>query len=225
MSRRTRALGFAAAAALCAGLAAAAAGGARSDLASQLGPLQEVVVASAPLPAQRAISARAAGRALELRRIPERFVPPGALGAPAQAVGRAPAVPIAAGGYLLASELRAARASDRRPEPRLGGDRRPVEIAVHGGEPLAGSTGGSRTLVDVVVTTEAGPGGGPGRTYVAAEAVALLDLRPAGPAGADSVLGGPSDDQWLATLALTREEALALIHAQSFARDLRLIAR
>ena len=77
--------------------------------------------------------------------------------------------------------------------------------------------------MDVVVTTEPGPGG-TGRTFVAAGAVALLDLSPAGgeEAGTD-VVPGPQTDSWLATLALTRGEALRLIDAESFARSVRLI--
>ena len=40
---------------------------------------------------------------------------------------------------------------------------------------------------------------------------------------ADDVLGAPPTEAWVATLALTRGQALRLIHAQSFARELRLI--
>jgi hypothetical protein len=94
-----------------------------------------------------------------------------------------------------------------------------VEITVTG----AGALGAATRRVDVVVTTEAGPGGGAGRTYVAARAVDLLDLRPAGGDGATDTLPGPSLDSWTATLALTRGEALRLIQAESFARSLRLI--
>jgi hypothetical protein len=56
---------------------------------------------------------------------------------------------------------------------------------------------------------------------VAAERVELLDLRPGG-IGDDRSLGGGSDS-WVATLGLTRPEALRLIQADSFARSVRLI--
>ncbi|MGH2986646.1 MAG: hypothetical protein ACRDLO_08170, partial [Solirubrobacterales bacterium] len=79
--------------------------------------------------------------------------------------------------------------------------------------------------VDVVVTSEPGPGGGAGRTYVAAEAVALLDLRAGGGADAGDPVTGVGGETWMATLALTREQALRLIHAESFARGVRLIGR
>lgn len=214
------------AAALCAGLAASATGGTETDLEAQLGGLRDAVVTGEPLAAGHRISARVARRSLEVRRIPERFLPPGALTSPAQAIGRSPAVAIAAGGYVLSTELREPRDRSRE-RPRLSGDRRPVEITVHGAEPLAGSSGpgGAGSRVDVVVTTEAAPGGGSGRTYVAAEAVALLDLRAAGGVDSDDALAGPAGEEWIATLALTRSQALTLIHAQSFARDVRLIAR
>ncbi|MFN8161499.1 MAG: hypothetical protein U0R52_10720 [Solirubrobacterales bacterium] len=65
--------------------------------------------------------------------------------------------------------------------------------------------------MDVVVTSEP-TGPGPGRTYVAAPAVALLGLSP-GPGGA------------AATLALTRGQALRLIAAENFARQVTLLPR
>jgi Flp pilus assembly protein CpaB len=100
-----------------------------------------------------------------------------------------------------------------------------VQISVTGTEALA-ATGrdlqGAR--VDVIVTTEPGPGGGRGRTYVAAEGVELLALsQGADAAGVD--LPGPSSATSTATLALTRPEALRLIHAQNFARQVVLIPR
>ena len=75
-----------------------------------------------------------------------------------------------------------------------------------------------------MVTTEPGPTAA-GRTYVAARGVGLLDLRAAGAGSGGDVLAGPESEAWIATLALTRSQALRLIHAQSFARDVRLIGR
>jgi Flp pilus assembly protein CpaB len=158
-----------------------------------------------------------------VRRIPERFVPPGALVAPGQAVGRVAATPIPPGGYVLAAQLRAPRGHrERRRGPQLGAGRTPVEIAVSGAEALAASGGdvtGSR--VDVIVTTEPGPGGGSGRTYIAVKRVRLLAL--AQPGGGDVGLGDQGADAWEATLALTKSEALRLIQAENFARQVRLI--
>ena len=223
MSRRARAIAFGCAALACAGLAATVAHGYRADVEDQLGPLRPVVVARARVPPRRPLAPAAARRLLEVRRVPERFVPPGTLGAPEQAVGRAPAAPIPAGGYVIAAQLRAPqRESTRSRGPLLGAGRRPVEIAVTGAEALAAAgrdpTGAQ---VDVVVTTEPGPGGGNGRTYVAARRVRLLALSQSDGGGGE--LGGGAGDTWQATLALTRSQALRLIQAQNFARQVQLL--
>lgn len=226
MSHRGRAAAFGAAAAVCAGLAATATGGGQADLASQFGELRDVVVATKPLPRRRELDRAAVRRSLELRRVPERFLPPDALTSPAQALGRSPAAAIPAGGYLLGSQLAAPGGRDRRRPPQLDPGRRPVEIGVEGAAALAARPAGPGGRVDVVVTTEPGPGGEPGRTYVAAQAVGLLDLRPAGGASASNdILPGPATEASIATLALTRRQALALIQAESFARSVRLIGR
>src|SRR5919201_1739373 len=97
MSRRARAAAFGCAALACAGLAAAVARGYRADLESELGPLRPVVVTRERLPGRERLDPAVAGRMLEVRRVPERFAPPGALASPRQALGRAPAGPIPRG--------------------------------------------------------------------------------------------------------------------------------
>jgi Flp pilus assembly protein CpaB len=77
--------------------------------------------------------------------------------------------------------------------------------------------------VDVIVTTEPGPGGGGGRTYVAAENVELLALTQSGDAAAE--LPGSGVEGSTATLALTRTQSLRLIQAENFARQVRLLPR
>ena len=72
----------------------------------------------------------------------------------------------------------------------------------------------------MIVATEPGPGG-KGRTYVAAEGVELLALSERGLAAEDSGLGAGGD--WSATLALTRAQALELIEAENFARQVRVM--
>lgn len=228
MSRRGRAVGFASAAAVCAGLAASATGGSSRDSAAQYGELRVVVVATRPLPARERLRERFVAEALETRRVPESFVPPGALTLPEQAIGRAPATPIPPGSYVLASQFDTGRRSAAQAEPRrdLDPGQRPIEIAVEAAGALAGRPAGAGGRVDVVVTTEPGPGGGAGRTFVAARAVGLLDLRAASDAtGVADVVPGPATDAWVATLALTRRQALRLIQAESFARSVRLIGR
>lgn len=223
MSRRARAVAFAAGAVGCALLAAGLAGGYRADVAAEYGALRAVVVASEPLPAKRALRPKAVERSLEVRRVPERFVPPGALATPAAAVGRAPAAPVPAGSYLIASQLVEPGRRQAPPRRRLGSGRAPVDIAVSAAGALAHLSGRRPRRVDVIVTTEPGPGRGPGRTYVAARDVRLLDLRSAD-GEADALAGGGSGG-WVATLALTRAQSLRLIQAESFARQVRVIAR
>jgi Flp pilus assembly protein CpaB len=213
VSRRGRALGFGLAALFAAVAAATIADGYGDSVARGYGELQTVVVASEALPAGRAIDAEA-DSTLELRRVPIRFLPPAALRAPEQALGLVPAATIPAGSYVLASQLRPPRSGGS--VAALGGGRRPVQILVTGVEALAVS--GSRpegTKVDVVVTTEPSSSAS-GRTYVAAAAVPLLALAP-GPEGPEA--GGTA----AAMLGLTRRQALRLIAAESFARQVTVL--
>lgn len=213
MSRRRRAAAFLALALVSAAAAAAIADGYGARAAHGYGALRPVVVLDSGLTAGKRIGPRETGSALTVRRVPERFAPPGALASPAQALGLVLRSALPAGSYLTAAQLRPPRrrGSAARPLP-LG--RRPVEIAVSGaGALLAADLAGGAAKVDVVVTGEP-TGAGPGRTYVAAAGVRLLALRP-GPEGPT----GPA----AATLALTRPQALRLIAAESFARKLTVL--
>jgi Flp pilus assembly protein CpaB len=213
MSRRRRSLVFACLALIAAAAAAAIADGYGSSVARGYGPLRPVVVLTSDLEAGRRIAARNGEAQLSVRRVPERFVPAGALSSPLHALGLMPKVRLVAGSYLLASQLRSARRGSGR-RGALAGNRRPVEISVSGaGALLAADAVGAVAKVDVVVTTEPN-GPGPGRTYLAAAAVPLLALR-RGPEGP----GGPA----AATLGLTRRQALHLIAAESFARKLTVL--
>lgn len=216
MGRRGRALAFLLAALLAAALAAALADGYGARVARGYGELRPVLVVREDLRPGSPIGPRQAA-AMEPRRIPARFVPPGALHDPAEALGLVPTGTIPAGSYLLASQLRPPR-TDTGAALGLERGRQPVEIAVSGAEALlvAGAQpAGSR--VDVVVTTEPA-GSGPGRTYVAAAAVSLLALGPA-------VEGAAGEGLAAATLGLTRRQALRLIAAESFARRVTLLPR
>lgn len=212
MSRRGRAVGFLLAALVAAVAAAAVADGYGERVVAGYGELRPVLIASADLRAGEEIGPRVATGKLEVRRVPVRFAPPGALATPAQALGLAPSVPVPAGSYLLASQLRSPR--DASGGAVLGSGRRPVEIVVSGAGALSAlgvQPVGSR--VDVVVTTEPESSGN-GRTYVAASAIPLLGLGPGGEGGAGEAT---------ATLGLTRGQALQLIAAQSFARRVTVI--
>jgi Flp pilus assembly protein CpaB len=210
VSRRGRALAFVIGAAITAD-------GYGDRVARGYGALRQVVVAGEGLEAGAEIDPGQAASALELRRVPVRFLPPGALRSPAEAIGLVPVAAIPAGSYLLASQLRPPR---ERPGAALGlgRGRHPVEIAVSGTEALL--VAGGQPVgepVDVVVTAEPS-GAGPGRTFVAAAAVPLLALGP----GAD---GAEAEGVVAATLGLTRGQALRLIAAESFARRITLLAR
>ncbi|MFL5902111.1 MAG: hypothetical protein ACJ75S_13065 [Solirubrobacterales bacterium] len=215
MSRRTRAVAFLVLALLAAAVAAALADGYGSSVARGYGPLRPVVVLTRVLRPGRPLGPEELATALEVRRVPMRFVPPGALVSPGDALGLAPVSALPAGSYLLAAQLRPPRRPDAGRQ-QLGSRRRPVEIAVSGAEALLAPGVAARgSKVDVVVTTEPA-GSGPGRTYIAAAGVPLLALGPGadgpGPGGASA-----------ATLGLTRRQALQLIAAESFARKLTLL--
>ncbi len=214
MNRRVRAGVLFLLAMLAAVLAAAIANGYGSSVARGYGPLRQAVVLAQDLGAGEPIGPSEAA-ALAVRRIPSRFVPPGALMAPEEALGLEPVTTIPAGSYLLAAQLRPPRRRGSG-DAGLGGGRRPVEVSVSGAEALlAAGPAPAGAKVDIVVTTEPS-GSGSGRTYVAAAGVPLLALGP----GADGPgLGGLS----AATLGLTKRQALRLIAAESFARKLTLL--
>lgn len=200
---------------LAAAVAAAIADGYGSSVTRGYGPLRPVVVLTRVLSPGRLLGPEEVAAALEVRRVPMRFVPPGALVSPNDALGLAPASAIPAGSYLLAAQLRPPHRRDIG-TPLLGNRRRPVEISVSGAEALlVAGVNPQGTRVDVVVTTEPA-GSGPGRTYVAAAGVPLLALGPGadgpGPGGASA-----------ATLGLSKRQALQLIAAESFARKLTLL--
>jgi Flp pilus assembly protein CpaB len=212
VSRRSRALAFLLAALVCAVLAATIAGRYRSSLEARYGPLRPVVVATAELAAGESISVERAQAALAVRRVPASFVPPGALVRPSDALHQAPGATIPAGSYVLGAQLAV-------PQPKeqgaagVGVGLRPVEVAVAGAEALTvGGAAPEGRRVDVVVARQAGLGRS-ARAYIAATAVKLLALR---------APGGPGES-WSATLAVTEQQALDLIGAQSAGREIRLL--
>jgi Flp pilus assembly protein CpaB len=214
VSRRQRALGFLLLALFAAAGAAVVADGYGVSVTRGYGPLRPVVVLAADIAAGRRIGPRQVHSDLEPRRVPERFAPPGALAAPGEALGLVARAPLTAGSYLLGAQLGVARKRGSRAH-RLGGDRRPVEIAVSGADALLSAGPASESRVDVVVTSEPA-GAGAGRTYIAAAGVPLLALRP----GAEGP--GPGTTA-AATLGLTKGQALRLIAAESFARKVTLL--
>jgi pilus assembly protein CpaB len=181
---------------------------------AKVGPLVPVVVAARDIPPDEPL--RQADMAV--RRVPARFVPPDALGARARLAGARAAVPVPAGSYVSAGVLQGAAAAGEGP---LRPGERALELGVAGGGlGLAGP--GSR--VDVLVSTRRHDGAG--RTFVALEDVALLDLRPAGGGAlaAEETLDQPPATA-LATLRVTARQAVYLTAAETFAHEIRLLAR
>jgi Flp pilus assembly protein CpaB len=217
VSPRVRSGLFGAGALVCGLLSAALAGGAAAPAGEGLGELRSVVVTAAPLERGASLDRTVTDKALEERRVPVAFAPPDALSIPAEALGRRLAVPLPAGSYLTTASLVAGSPQrSRRTGPPRGTT--PVEITVTGAGALEASRTEVGAAVDVVVSGEPGPGPAVGRTHIAAESVPLLALRKA---PAETGLGA---DRWIATLALTREEALRLIRADSAAASIRLLA-
>ncbi|MFN8113359.1 MAG: SAF domain-containing protein [Solirubrobacterales bacterium] len=214
MSRRGRALAFGLLAAVCGIASASIASAYRERVDAQLGATEAVVTVTRPLAAGATLRTPLLRKATEMREVPVRFLPPDALSRPTQATGRRLAVAVPAGSYLLGSQLRVPDEPDRG--PRLGDRLHPVEVTVSGAGALAAGGAGSR--VDVVVAGEPVTGGR-ARVTVAARGVRLLAIAPADPA--DETAAG--SDGWSATLALTRAQALDLIEAENFAREIRLI--
>ncbi len=212
--RRRRGLLLLSLAVASGGLAASQVRERERSVEAKVGPLVGVVVAGRDIPPDEPL--RAAD--LAVKRVPARFVPPDALGAPARLAGARAAVPVAAGAYITSGLLQGAAATGDGP---LEPGERVLEVRVSGGG-LALAAPGSR--VDVLVSTQRHDGAG--RTFVALEDVALLDLRPFG--GAD--LGnqgtletrGPSA---LATLRVTTRQAVYLTAAEAFAHEIRLLTR
>lgn len=214
MSRRTRAVAFLIAALACAALAATVAARYRSSAQARYGTLQPVLVATADLPPGEVIVPAQASHSLAVRRVPASFVPPGALRRPQDALGQAPSAAIPAGAYVLGAQL-AVPSAGPPPVPATARGLRPVQVGVGGAEALViGGADPAGSRVDVVVAQQSGLGN-KARTFVAASAVELLALR--APQG--------SGEGWSATLAVSREQALALIAAEAGGREIRLLPR
>ena len=113
---------------------------------------------------------------------------------------------------MLGAQLALPR-TEAPPEPGVGEGLRPVQVAVAGAEALTlGESPPEGKRVDVVIARQAGLGRS-ARAYIAATAVKLLALR--GPPG--------PGEGWSATLAVTEQQALSLIGAQSAGREIRLL--
>jgi pilus assembly protein CpaB len=181
-----------------------------SALRAQLGPAEPVVVARRPL----AAGARVRAGDLAIRRIPARYALAGAAPAPDVLVGRRLAAPVAAGGALTLEHL-ALPAAAAGPALRRG--ERAADV-VAAGAPAAVVAG---TRVDVLVTRERGDGEAGGAEL----ALQDVEVLAAGPAPADAAQRGATGPLVAATLRVTVGQAVFLAAAQSYAREIRLLAR
>lgn len=180
------------------GLAAADVGRREAAVQRRLAPLVPVLVARGDLSAGTELHERH----LAVRRVPARYAPVGAAAGPAEVAGGQLAVAVARGGALGAGLLAAdpsAGAPVRRGE-------RAVQVLATGDPELL--VAGAR--VDVLVTRE-GRG-----TELALQDVEVLAAGPA-----DS----PAGPRVAATLRVRLRDAVYLAAADSFARELRLLAR
>jgi pilus assembly protein CpaB len=165
-------------------------------LRAQVGPAVEVLVARAPLPADRRLETAD----LAVRRVPQRFAP-AAAAVPELLVGRRLAVAVPAGtplGEHLLEPITVAAPAIRRGE-------RAAEVVARASPALV--VAGARA--DVVVTRER-------RTELALEDVEVLASRP---------VRDDSGPQVAATLRVTVAQAVYLAAAATYAAEIRLLVR
>jgi pilus assembly protein CpaB len=208
MSRRRRALLLLALAALLGGLAATSVRRREAALRRALGPMSAVLVtriavdAGAPLATARPV----------LQPMPRRYAPVDALTSADALDGARTAVALPAGAYVTATVLRPADAT----VAQVGPGQRVADVLAHG-DP-ATIVPGAR--VDVLVTRD-GEDDRRGTTTLALEDVEVLAAHRAPAAGED----GGDEPRVAAALRVSVRQAVYLAAAQSFARDVRLLAR
>lgn len=208
MNRRRRAMLMLLAAVGAGLMAVSLVGGYSSSVSESYGELRPAVVLTRSLAPGQVISPRVAAASFEVRQIPARFLPAGALVDPAPAVGLEVVAPLPAGSYLTAPGLRP-QGSDEPGTPVAGRGRHAVELSVAGAGALSGAG-----KVDVLVTTDNDRGGG--KTVIAARKVPLISI---GRSGQSDFGPGLTE----VTLGLTRNQAIRLVDAQSFARRITVL--
>jgi pilus assembly protein CpaB len=211
VSRRRRAALLLGLALLLGTLAATTVARRESALEAQIGPLAEVVVARADLPAGRHLREGD----LALRRLPARYAPVGAATSVAALLSRPLAVAVPRGGFLGPDLLDLGGEKIARPPVRAG--ERAADVVAQGSPELV--VPGAR--VDVVVTRDSSDRTA-GGTELALEDVEVLA---AGPAPDSGDARGTPALRVEATLRVTVAQAVYLAAAQAFAREVRLLPR
>ena len=209
MSRARRAALLLGLALLLGGLAASDVARREAAVRASLAPLVDVVVADEDLAPRRRLRLDD----LAVRRLPARYAPIGAATRPEEVVGRRLAVPVPSGGPLGIAQLQGPQAMAGAP---VAHGQRAVEVVGLGSPQLV--VAGAR--VDVLVTRDRDAGAQAG-TELALEDVEVLGARPAGDAGG----GGEGSSRVAVTLRVGVRQAVYLAAAESFAREVRLLAR
>ena len=212
MSRRRRALLLLGLAVLLGGLAASDVARREAALDREIGPLLPVVVARSQLPAGTRIDASR----LAVRLVPARFAPPGSVASAGSIAGLRTAIPIPAGGFVLASAV--SEAGNTSPGPPIRSGERVADVTAVGSPELVQPG----THVDVLVSREEGDGS-PGGTVLALEDVEVLSAAPVARESAGD--GASAAPRVAASLRVDLKQAVYLAAAQSFARELRLLPR
>lgn len=182
------------------------------SVASQYGELRPVVVTTAKIAPNTAISPAVAMRSLAVRQVPVRFAPASAVSDPGEAIGLEPRVGLSGGAYLTADMLRQSRSEGRTAAPGSRG-LVPVELSVR-------APTGLRPGIPVDVLVGPSPesiGGGSTRTV--ARSVRLLGIDP-GEAGP-----GPEPEARRATVAVPRSRAVGLVNAETAGRRITLLPK
>jgi pilus assembly protein CpaB len=176
-----------------------------------LGPGVRLLVARSAVPAGAPLKLGSLAR----REVPARFAPPRAVSQPEQVAGLETRVRLPAGAFVTADLV-------RDPQERPTGGARPgervAELVARGDPELI--VPGSR--VDVLVTRETGDGTA-GRTRLALQDVEVLEAAAASAADGDGE--ETKGSQVRVSLRVTLGQAVYLAKAESFAREVRLLAR
>ena len=231
-ARRRRGLLLLSVALASGGLAASQVRDRERSVAAQVGPAVPVLVAARDLPA----GARVSARALALRRVPARFVPPDALASAGGVAGARPAVPVAAGGYVTAGLFEGSN-DEHRGGGGVGRGERAVTVEVSGARRAGRGRARGRAGLDRVGRRRrphADGAGGRGAAALwrpAAEAATAGSAATAGDAARRRPRrrrrrrGAGGRPTALATLRVTLRQAVYLTAADNFAREIRLLAR
>lgn len=215
MSRRRRAALLLGLALVLGGLAASDVSRREAELQRRLGPPVPVLVARSYLEAGTRIGASQVG----VRQVPARYAPAGGFSSLGEVLGSSSAVAVPAGAFLFPGQVGGPDGKGGGPALRPG-ERVADVVAVASPEVVVP---GSR--VDVLVSQD-GDRGKPGRTQLALEDVEVLGAAPHAGSGTSGP-GGPGADapRVAASLRVTLRQAVFLAAAQSFGREIRLLAR